>query len=130
MYIYTETGILVDRVDYQELSKEIGKPIAISENGLILIFKKGEQSEEISLVRVAINKLSKLKTIIIKDEIEKHLEISLKNKVPNADKMNEFWVNYLKKCKKMEKIEFNFRLNDNGDVLIRVKASNTRHQKK
>ena len=42
MYIYTETGILVDRVEYQDLSKEIGKPIAISENGLILIFKKGE----------------------------------------------------------------------------------------
>ena len=42
MYIYTETGILVDRVDYQELAKEIGKPIALSENGLILIFKKGE----------------------------------------------------------------------------------------
>jgi hypothetical protein len=50
MYIYTETGVLVDRVDYHELSKEIGKPVAISENGLILIFKKGEVSEKISLV--------------------------------------------------------------------------------
>jgi len=34
--------------------------------------------------------------------------------------MNEFWENYLKKCNQMENIDFVFRLNDNGDVLIRV----------
>jgi len=38
MYIYTETGILIDRISYVEIAKKYGKPVEISENGLILIF--------------------------------------------------------------------------------------------
>ena len=75
MYIYTETGILVDRIKYHDIAAECGKPIAISENGLVLIFRKGDESENISLVKVSINKLEKIKTINMKDEIEKYLEI-------------------------------------------------------
>jgi hypothetical protein len=41
MYVYTETGILVDRVSYRDIAEAYGKPIEISENGLILIFRKG-----------------------------------------------------------------------------------------
>ena len=75
MYIYTETGILVDRVEYHDIAEECGKPIAISENGLVLIFRKGEESESISLVNVSINKLEKIKTIHMKEEIDKYIEI-------------------------------------------------------
>ena len=50
MYIYTETGILIDRVSYQHLADKYGKPIEISENGLILIFQKGHESSEIHLI--------------------------------------------------------------------------------
>ena len=38
MYVYTETGILVDRISYREIAEKYGKPVEISENGLILIF--------------------------------------------------------------------------------------------
>ena len=42
MYVYSETGILVDRVSYKkEIADKYGKPIEISENGLILIFRNG-----------------------------------------------------------------------------------------
>lgn len=50
MYIYTETGILVDRVSYIDIADKYGKPIEISENGLILIFRKGQDSSEIHLI--------------------------------------------------------------------------------
>jgi hypothetical protein len=56
----------------------------------------------------------------------------LKNK-PDSEifkKMNEFWKDYLKNCKKMENIEFSYCLNDNGDVLIRVMPTDPQYTKK
>ena len=41
MYIYTEMGILIDRVDYSDLADKYGKPVCLSENGTVLIFRKG-----------------------------------------------------------------------------------------
>ena len=38
MYVYTETGILIDRISYAHIAEKYGKPVEISENGLILIF--------------------------------------------------------------------------------------------
>lgn len=57
MYIYTETGILVDRILYQNIADECGKPVGISENGLNLIFRKSDMSPDIYLVEVSINGL-------------------------------------------------------------------------
>ena len=34
MYVYTETGILVDRLLYRDIAESCGKPIDISEDGL------------------------------------------------------------------------------------------------
>lgn len=50
MYVYTETGILIDRIDYSDIAHEYGKPVEISENGLILIFQKSAESTEIHLI--------------------------------------------------------------------------------
>ena len=65
MYIYTETGILVDRISYADLAQKYGKPVEISENGLILIFRKGIDNPEIHLIMVHINKLEWVTTINI-----------------------------------------------------------------
>ena len=97
MYIYTETGILVDRIQYKDLAKEIGKPIAVSENGLILLFKMGETSKEISVVRVCIDKMEKLKTVNIKREVEKYLEVAHKTSEHKFAQLRYFWQRYLKK---------------------------------
>ena len=40
MYIYSEMGILIDRIDYSEIAAQYGKPIVISENGTIFLFRK------------------------------------------------------------------------------------------
>mmetsp|Transcript_9402 Transcript_9402/g.14361 ORF Transcript_9402/g.14361 Transcript_9402/m.14361 type:complete len:92 (+) Transcript_9402:3671-3946(+) len=42
MYIYTETGILVDRILYREESQRWGKPVCISEDGRNMIFRKSD----------------------------------------------------------------------------------------
>jgi hypothetical protein len=39
MYIYTETGILIDRIQYKQLANECGKPVTVSDNGLKMIFR-------------------------------------------------------------------------------------------
>ena len=66
MYIYTEKGILIDRVDYSDIAEAYGKPINISENGSILIFKKGRENHEIHLVLIHIDKLEYIRSINIK----------------------------------------------------------------
>ena len=73
MYIYTETGILIDRVSYQHLADKYGKPIEISENGLILIFQKGHESSEIHLIQVHINKLEWVASIDVKKSVDEYL---------------------------------------------------------
>ena len=70
MYVYTENGILIDRISYQELGEKYGKPISISENGKILIFRKGHDSPEIHLILVHIDKLEWVATINIKDKVD------------------------------------------------------------
>jgi len=57
MYIYTETGILIDRIDYSDLAIKYGKPICISENGNVLMLRKGQDNPEIHLVYVHFDKL-------------------------------------------------------------------------
>ena len=57
MYVYTETGILVDRILYRDLAKQCGKPCGISENGQFMIFRKSDMSPEIHLVQVTITGL-------------------------------------------------------------------------
>jgi len=75
MYIYTETGILIDRVGYEHLAEKYGKPIEISENGLILIFQKGHDSSEIHLIQVHIDKLEWVATIDIKKCLDTYLSM-------------------------------------------------------
>jgi hypothetical protein len=74
MYIYSETGILVDRVSYADLAHRYGKPVEVSENGLILIFREGHDNPEIHLIMVHIDKLEWVATINIRDRITAYLK--------------------------------------------------------
>lgn len=50
MYVYTESGILIERIKYNSVAEKCGKPIGISENGLNLVFRKSDSSPDICLV--------------------------------------------------------------------------------
>ena len=74
MYIYTETGILIDRINYKDIAYKYGKPVEISENGLILIFQKHSDSTEIHLIQVHIHKLEWVATIDVRKSVGDYLE--------------------------------------------------------
>jgi len=58
MYVYTETGILLDRIMYRELAQKSGKPVGISENGLNFLFRQSDTDPDIDLVSMDIKGLS------------------------------------------------------------------------
>lgn len=69
IYIYTDTGILVDRILYREIGDKCGKPQELSENARYFVFRKGDYDPTISLVRLEIKGLKVLKEINMKDKI-------------------------------------------------------------
>ena len=70
MYIYTEMGILIDCIDYSDLAYQYGKPVCISENGSVLIFRKGNDNPEIHLIYIHFDKLVHIETINIKTRLD------------------------------------------------------------
>ena len=123
MYVYSETGILVDRVSYQhDIADKYGKPIEISENGLILIFRKGHDSPEIHLIIVHIDKLEWVATINIKDKVDAYFDSHQTLIPPNLyEEMTTFYNLYLNKLEEMKNIELTFVLNDDAEILVRIK---------
>ena len=119
MFIYTETGILVEKIDFSDLAIKYDKPIEISENGLILIFSKGLDDDEIHLIQVHIDKLEHVTTINIKQRIQSYL-----NKMDRTSEvtkqMFEFWNDYLHKLTSMRKVRQSFFINDDAEILIRL----------
>lgn len=77
MYIYTETGILLDRVDYSDLSEAYGKPVCVSENGNVLIFRKGMENPEIHLILVHLDKLEFIRSINVKKRLDNYFQNNL-----------------------------------------------------
>ena len=54
LYVYTETGILVRRITYSDLSEDYGRPQAISEDGKNVLFTKSRTSPIIALIKMDI----------------------------------------------------------------------------
>ena len=54
IYVYTETGILVRRITYSDLSEDYGHPQAISEDGKNILFTKSRTSPIIALTKMDI----------------------------------------------------------------------------
>jgi hypothetical protein len=66
MYIYTETGILIGRILYKEITKKYGKPCSVSEDGLSLLFRHSEKDEQLHLIKVSLTGLEWVKTINVR----------------------------------------------------------------
>lgn len=69
IYVYTDTGILVDRIQYKDVAFECGSPQELSENARFFVFRKGDYDPTISLIRLELDGLKVLKSINIKDKI-------------------------------------------------------------
>ena len=55
MYIYTETGILCEKIVYPDLREKCGKPVAVSEDGKTMLFRKCNNSFVINVIEITIN---------------------------------------------------------------------------
>lgn len=54
MYIYTETGKLIDRYVYEREAATWGKPQAMSEDGKFILFRRSEKAFDYDLIEVGI----------------------------------------------------------------------------
>jgi hypothetical protein len=63
MYVYSETGILMQRILYTEFTEKYGKPCSISEDGMNLIFRHNEFDEELHVMKVDVEQKQGFKWI-------------------------------------------------------------------
>lgn len=73
MYVYTETGKLVDRVLYQNIADKCGKPESISEDGQNIVFRVSERTKELYLVKIHIDRLELVRKIDIVKNITDYI---------------------------------------------------------
>ena len=50
IYVYTETGILVERIFYKEIAEKYGKPVGVSEDGQKFVFRKSDTDPMLYMV--------------------------------------------------------------------------------
>jgi len=53
MYVYTETGILCDRIKYDQIVAKCGRPESIGENGKFMLLTKSGCSSHVHIVEVS-----------------------------------------------------------------------------
>ena len=73
IYIYTDTGILIKRLEYKDLALECGKPQELSENAQYFVFRRGDFNTDISIVKMTIDGLKKISTYNVKKTISEYL---------------------------------------------------------
>ena len=103
MYIYTETGILCEKIVYPDLREKCGKPVAVSEDGKTMLFRKCNKSFIINVVEITINGPKFMYKIDIAERTKKYLSRLRKGIKLHpfeshdtfSDDMNKFAKNYL-----------------------------------
>ena len=121
MYVYTETGILVDRILYKEIAEKCGKPVGISENGLNLLFKKSSTSNEVYYVEMSIKGLKLIKKIDIKESVSEYIKRLKMINDPSFERIFNYFKHYMDSLNNLKVLKLSYCLNNSGDILIRIK---------
>ena len=125
MYVYSETGILIERVLYGDIAEMYGKPVEISENGLIFLFKKGQDNPEIHLIFFHIDKVEWVATINVKERLEKYMKENKDKFTPEIyEEMMSFYKKQLNELSNLKNVELTYVLNDDAEVLVEFKIKN------
>jgi hypothetical protein len=123
MYIYTETGILKQKVTYHDIAEKCGKPYSISENGGYMLFRKSIYCKELHIVKISIHGLRIVSSLNIPDKVDEYFS-KQKDKSTSLYKGSlQYWNQYCARGLEMENVKLSFCLNDNGDILINIKAT-------
>jgi len=54
-FIYSEGGLLFNRIDYALISEKYGEQIQVSNNGRIFVFQKPDKTSEINILEMTID---------------------------------------------------------------------------
>ena len=74
-FVYSEGGLLYNRVDYQEkVTKLYGAPIEVSNDGRNFIFQKGDEKEVIHILRLELDEFKFIKTINIFESMKSYIK--------------------------------------------------------
>ena len=71
-HVYTQKGILKHRIEYSDQVKKYGKPMSVSNNGMIYIFKKPSKNV-LNIMLLTLNGFIFIKQIKIMDKISDHI---------------------------------------------------------
>ena len=126
IYLYTETGLLVERIIYKEQAKEWGKPVTISEDARYILFRPSDFSSILHLVRVEISGLVHVKTVDIRERLGRYIQNTLRkslNKDICCSLLQFFWKNTIAQMTDMSLVRMITSLNDSGDILTQIKPT-------
>lgn len=125
-YVYTQDGLLINRVDFAALTHKYGKPIAGSNNGLNFIFKHVDQRKNlrddykdreklykrmftVSVMTMSIFGINHVKDINLLEEIQS-----------NQEEFRNSWISEVEREDLIEYIDFKIDINDRFDVCVRI----------
>lgn len=108
LYVYSQNGLLSNRVEYSDLVDKYGEMLATSNSGKSFIFY---QKPEVTIFKLSIFGLHPVQTFSLKTELEE-----LKSQKPSTEgiDVDDFLRNE----------EMNFQINDEFDVCLLVKLEN------
>ena len=127
-YVYTQDGLLINRVNFKKYVDKFGPPISTSSNGLNFIFKKDhdydccqdmnelrEKMFTISVINMSIFGLIHIKDVNLLEEISKENQ--------------NCWLFKQDKENLIKHAKFKFTINDRFDVCVKIHYQATQDQK-
>ena len=123
MYVYSETGRLVDRIIYQDIADKCGKPESISEDGQNLIFRISNRTKELYLVKIHIDRLELVRKINIVQSINDYINEYRRIDPDQQKKMLNFWNKFLNSGENIKNLKLTYCLNDAADLLVRIRLT-------
>jgi len=73
MFVYLENGVLAEVFKYDTQAEIWGKPIAVSENAKLMIFKKANSNVDISIVEISVTGLKFIRSLKIDTLLYQHM---------------------------------------------------------
>jgi hypothetical protein len=74
IYVYSETGVLCEKYDYQRQAEDWGRPHEVSEDAKIMMFKKANQTEpQVTMVSIRVMGLEYMTTVRVKERLESYM---------------------------------------------------------
>ena len=85
IYVYTDSGILLRRLPFDDICLEHGEAQSVSENGKNFLFTKNKSSPYISLIQMDIHGLK----VMYQVNYKQRFEANIKKMIGNKKKLNE-----------------------------------------